>query len=110
MAVTVAALACAAAYLVFDVRPEQISEYFPQLAKEGQGKRNQALESRVTDHQSDVKNSEVPPTEAKFEVPETKPQGFEESNSVVEVSFLLVFYIFNGLFFNDFIRHSFLGF
>lgn len=97
MAVTAAALAWAAAYLVFDVKPEQVSKYFPQLAKEEQG------------HQSDGKNSEGPPTEAKFEVPERKPEALEGSSSVLEVSSYLPFissvvhfYAFFGHFFWDF--------
>jgi len=88
VAVTVAALAWAAAYLAFDVKPEQVSKYFSQLAKEGQGKGNQASpESHVsTGHQSDGKTPKGPPTESKVEVPEIAPKGHERSDSVLEVS------------------------
>lgn len=111
MAVTVAALAWAAAYLAFDVKPEQVSKYFHQLTtKENQGtligKGNQAPESRVTHHQSDGKG---PPTEAKDEVPETIPKWLEESNSVPEVSSCLSS-ISSVVHFYALFGHFFLGF
>jgi len=59
---------------------------FSQISKEDQSKGNQASESHVTGHQSDGKNFEGPPTEAKIEVPETNPKGLEGSDSVLEVS------------------------
>ncbi|KAG0581543.1 hypothetical protein KC19_4G259800 [Ceratodon purpureus] len=76
VAVTLAALSWAAAYLAFDVKPADLTKYFPQPAKEEKGVAFDVIgkESRPPEPRS----VERPSTEA-------KPMAREESNILLQV-------------------------